>query len=496
MLSNTSFSTAIATAAAIACTGRVVVAGQGTLVGELVRLSSPVEFLDNDGNRVQSTAAQRPPITDWASADNYGYQVQDATTGTMENPSAHCRELGGYIDDISKVVTQHISFARNTVRPLVTSFAEELQVYLQTTKPKEASEIFNIRTLRMPALLRDESFLDTLRIHKDANVISPDKSFTFESKTHEELTELVMLGHDRTNKLIAEWLSHKEENFLLNIWANFFSSSRIEGQISIQYEDLSRMNAFDKADYSLAILLIANKITEQVQESAMSLTVYKNMCSQYVQYAGALLVDSLVKLDLAIRTKALVISKNTFSNEIFLNGEVYTQWLEDGNSPEVILGLMVSNGTGTSVSMIDEKKDVYLNQWNSYVTFYRTKELNMAFDYAKRFIENAFAASLQQLEPTEIEFIEKNPKFLENISNNVRIALDNMKSSDLQDPYALALLFVAKIRFYYTSSYQILSDIEAASKANANVDVREAALLAVINYVSDFVSDQLTLSSN
>lgn len=496
MLSNNSFTTAIPSAAALGITGQIAVAKPGTLIGELVRLSVPIEMKDFNGKDVQTTNDSKAPVADWHSVASFGDQVNYVTKGTIDNPSLHSLEQDGYVADLAKVVTQHVAHAKNNVRPLVSSFALELQNYLTTTKPKDAATLFNIRTLRMSTLLKDESFLDTLVAFKDSVILTPEVSLNLGSKTKEELAELVLVGHDRTNKLIVEWLSHKSDEFLPQVWGSFFSV-KSEGSTAalLYYEDLNRMNAFDKADCALAMVLISRKITDQVQESTMALAGYKNICAQYVKYASSLLVDALAKLNTAIRTKQLVIEKSPTTFDIAVNGELYPQWLEEGGTPEVLMGLLISNGSASSQALINESRDAYLRQWNSYSAFFKTKEVNASFSYAKSFIETLFAQSLQTVDEIEAEFILKTPNFAEIVVTSARNVLLNMKASDLEDPYAVALLFVAKVRFYYTSAYQILSDIEAVSRINPNVDVREAALLAVINYVSDFVADQIVLTN-
>lgn len=496
MILDNSFRTAIPSASALASIGQVAVAKPGTPIGELVRLSSPVLNIQAGD---KTNAAVVDSVND-QTAESYGYSVEYGTTGTLENPSLHSREMDGLVKDIAKTVAAHVAFAKNTVRPLVTEFAEGLHKYLETAKPKVASEAFNIVTLRLPALLKDESFLDTLTGFKDQSILSPDVSFALDVKTPEELNQLVSLGHDRTDKLVVEWLSHKEDNFLHNVWVSFFTKSGAgvdSGAVAIMsYEEVNRLNAFAKADYALAILLFARKIAEQVQDSPMSLTAYKNMCAQYVQYAGAQLVDAMRKIDLFNRSKAIIISKNVNLFQMEVNGEIYPQWLENGGSPETLLGVLISNASANTQALIDEKKADYLSQWNSYVTFFNSKEQNAAFSYAKNFIEGEFLQSLKAVAEGEQDVINKMPNFFELVSANAKTVIDNLKDSDLKDPYGIALLLVAKTRFFYTSSYQILSDIMEASKVNPNVDVREAALLAVINYVSDYAADQIALSSN
>jgi hypothetical protein len=264
--------------------------------------------------------------------------------------------------------------------------------------------------------------------------------------------------------------------------------------VSYNYNDVGALNGFAKADVALAILLFARKISSEIQPSNMELSKYQSMCSQYVEYGSTLLIDALNKVNLAIRTKALIIEKNSFKLEVSVNGEVYPQWLQSGGTPEVILGALISEGSGFTQSLIDEKRDEYLRAWNSYCLFFRTREMNNSFTYAKNFIDNLFLTGLRSLHASEEEIAKTNSTFQENIIAKAKVYLESIKPDDLKDPYNIALILIAGIRFSYTSSYQILNDINEAGKINPNADVREAALLAVINYVSDFVADQINVT--
>jgi hypothetical protein len=56
----------------------------------------------------------------------------------------------------------------------------------------------------------------------------------------------------------------------------------------------------------------------------------------------------------------------------------------------------------------------------------------------------------------------------------------------------LALHIICQCRFYYTEAEFILSEIEEIGKQNPGIDVREAALIATINYLVDYLCDQIT----
>ena len=475
MIQNQSMVNATAFAARLAAEGKVISALPGTPMGELVRLSTPI---------LETTQATSPEA-----AEMYACMAADLTTGSLEAPTQHSLEMGALIDDVSKIVKVHISHAKNVVRPMVTELAEQIQTYLGKNHVKDASTQFTVEVLRLSAVLKDESFLDTLNYYKDRSVLEPDVPFALDTKTHDELMTLVLTGHDRTDRLITEWLSHKEDDFLVKIWNSFFTKNT--GNV-IYYADVNKMNLFEKSDFALAMFLIGRKITAQ-PEGASSLAAYKDQCKQYTDYAGALLITTLQRIAIAIRTKILVVQSDNRTKTAKVNGELYGKWLENGGSPEVILGLITSGQTVGSMELIDSKAAEYLKQWNSYCTFYKVSENNKSFDYFKTFVMNAFIESMKDKNETEVDYITKNPGYNDIINKKINEYLLNLKTPDMQDVYGMALYIVAGIRFYYTSAHQLLNDIGEASKANPNVDVREAALLATINYVADYLACQTVI---
>lgn len=479
MIQSTSYNTAIPFAEQLAEKGVKVVALPSTPLSELVRLSAPSLFptqMVENGDLI-----------------SIGTAMQGATEGTLEAPTQHSLEIDALVKQLSTLVTGHVSYARNVVRPHVTGLAEAIQNYLDNNRPKEAGEEFSIETLRVPAVLKDESFLDTLSYYKDKSVLTPDLSFSLGAKTTEELTQMVMIGSDRVDRLIVEWLSHTPANFLLTIWDSFFTKSSSVGYLT--YPALQQMNAYERSSYLLAYLLLARKVTDDVQTETVPLAAYRRIALQYTDYAGAALVEALRRIELSLKGKQLVVSVDQARKIAKVNGELYGPWLDAGGSPEVILGMVVAGNAPTAQDLIDSRAQEYLRSWNSYVTFYRTKEANMALRYKKDFIIRAFGESLKSVDPIEQEYMAKNPEHLANVVRRAAECVESLKESELADVYNVALCLVGGVRFHYTSAHQILSDIHEAGKINPNVDVREAALLAVINYVADYLAAQMTTTA-
>lgn len=479
MIQSTSYNTAIPFAEQLAEKGVKVVALPSTPLSELVRLSAPSMFVE--------------PMVSTDTLKAVGTHMQDSTTGTLESPTQHSLEIDALVKQLSTLVAGHVSYARNIVRPHVTALAEAIQTYLDNNRPKEASEEFNIETLRIPALLKDESFLDTLTYYKDKSVLTPDLSFNLGPKSNEELAQMVLIGSERVDRLIVEWLSHTPDNFLLTIWDSFFTKTSTNGFLT--YQGLAQLNAFERSSWLLGLLLLARKVTDDVQTETVPLAAYRRIALQYTDYAGAALVEALRRIELAQKGKQLVVFVDQATKTAKVNGELYGPWLDAGGSPEVILGMIVAGNAPSGQDLIDSKAKEYVREWNSYVTFFRTKEANMALRYKKDFIIRAFGDSLKSMDPVEQDFVTKNPEHLANVLRNATACIEGMKEVELADVYEVALCLVGRVRFYYTSAFQILSDIHEAGKINPNVDAREAALLAVINYVADYLAAQMTTSN-
>jgi len=477
MIREQSYKTALTAAGVFADKGLTIMAKPTTVLSDLVRLSTPVFNVKIESEQ---------------DINNIGIMVEQDTKGTLENPSEHSLESDAYIGDIAKLVTSHVSFAKNKVKPLVMQLADSIINYLQENNVKEPSEKFLIEILDIPELIKDESFLDSITYYSGKTILRPDLAFKLDNKTNDELLSLIAIGHSRTDQLLAAWVSKLPEDFLSKVWGSFFSNSGSANFVT--YDEIERINVYEKTNYVLAIYLLARKLFDQVDDSAkeINLSVYKNTAAQIRDYAGSILADCVKKLALYNKTKLLVVSLDSQKYTAKVNGDVYRPWLEAGGSPEVILGLIVSGNQISSQTLIDEKANDFLSQWNSYVSFFKTSESNKAFSYYKDFVANVFNDSLKEQEEIEAEYITKNPNLIANVKKLANQEIELLKPSDMQLGYDVALKLVAKCRFYYTSSYLILNDINSAHNSNPNIDVREAALLAVINYIADYLSAQVT----
>ena len=92
----------------------------------------------------------------------------------------------------------------------------------------------------------------------------------------------------------------------------------------------------------------------------------------------------------------------------------------------------------------------------------------------------------------EIEAVKfQDPAHAKEVTARFEEELRGVKFTDMDCIDSVCCRLLTRARYYYTSAEKILSDIEAITKDKPQLPVKEAALFATINYVVDYVTDQI-----
>lgn len=444
-----------------------------TVLGELVKLSSLVYFA------------------------NFG--IVDNTRDTLEGPSQHSLALNSYVEDIGKAVLGHIKVAKSTVAPLVGELADEIHKFYEKEHVQEPSAKFNIIVERLPDFLNEGMIKDAYEMYSSSGLLTPDRILDLSYKDKTEIIDLMSTGSKSIDISIAKWASNLPETYLESVWDMLFTMEDARHSVTIGF-DLSAMQdsrqLYGAITLSTVVFLISRKILEVTQDSALDLQKYRKIVTQYLTYSGACICTLLNKAKLFDRSETLVTNLLENAYTAYVNGTVYDSWLAEGNQVETIFGLIVSGKRIYTKSMINAAKDELQRNWQSYYAFSKTSDNNKFYRRFLDYIVSIFKIMLNQITPTEEIYLEKMDRqlYFRKVYELLDQEIKMIRPDELEDVYGIAERLIGKCRFYYTSSYQILSDIRKVTKINPNLEVREAALVAMINYLTDYVSDQITIN--
>lgn len=476
MISNETILNVMSVAGEVAELGKKVLPSAGTPLSELTRLSSPPMLIETDSIPADQVDMQ------------FAMSCELASFNANNELSQHSAYSDNLIDLLSKSVSSHISFARNTVKPNVIDFTEKLNAEMAAYSNTNPAKDFNIIILNTPELLKDESFQATIEVYNNKKILSPDVFVSIENKTDEEITGMLTTGHSRTNKMLANWLTSLDEGFIRDAWENFF----VRSKNNLSFDNIQNCNAYKKADYGLLIFLLASYLQNNASSNDdVDLRTYKEAMKQLKDFAGALLSGAAKAINLFNKTTNLVIENSYAKKSISVNGDVYNQWIQSGGNIEVLLGLLVSQQNINNLTLINEKSNDLIKQWKSFCTFETVQLQNNAMRSFKNIIKSLFIIGLDNM--SEEEKIASENKSKETMFKLLDKELDELTSKDMDDFLGVSLKVICKCRFYYTSAYNILKDINDIGKINPDIDVREAALISAINYMSDYFVDQMTV---
>lgn len=465
--------------------GLVISPVQGTPLAELVKINND---LLNAGSQCQSLEA-----TDTDLLNDFVNNISDCTVSESEN--SHDNLMDAYISDISKAVSNHIGFAKNVVRPVVMEMVEEVQKSLgETVLP---SSLFKIEMSELPKPMQNAGFETSISKFSEKPFIAPVSQFYLNEISPQGILELMQTGSKEYDNCIKEWFVNKGDLFFMDIWNNLFRDFK-EAKPSKTFtftDALTPTSTNEIVDTALTIHLLSRKLYDEVPEnSKLSLNSFRDLAAQYREASGVKLNQEYIRYANILKNKILVSVIDPDNKGCRVNGAVYRDWLKAGGSNEVLLGMLVGKQSLFTQSLINENKEQFLKDWNSFVLFSNTSEKNKSFNRFKDVLTLSFSKILSEMSDLEKETIVSMPGYTQKVNEIFNSELMKLKTNDVSDVFTVCLSLICKARFYYTDAEKILTGINDAVKSNPSIDIREAALLSSIEYIVDYISDQLVIT--
>ena len=413
------------------------------------------------------------------------------------NKSTHDLELDSLVITISDAVSQHFSFAKNTVRPLIKHLAGKIQSRM-TSYPSVASFNPTLTKWDIPLPMLNEAVKEAILEHKDTPYGEIHRrTVGLPSVSKEQAEELIKTGSGSVDEEVSIWLAGKDTNWLAEVFNTVFAADDV-GQAAASFETLVNEPRHGVCK-ALAIYLFASKLLDNVPEGvAMSLADYRVNIGDILQQAALRLTYAYSKREMDINTKLLILKPGT--DEVVVFAPVYSDWISAGGNNAVLFGTVCTDRPALFVAAIDESAEESLKVWEQQNRFLSVVQTNKRFINLKAAIlgeaENLIATHLGECFGgyTTSEVIDfKTPEVLVSMKKIEEYVAD-LEESDLVDIWKISTELVTKGIFYYTDSYKILMGIDAACKANPDIDISEAALISLIEYVTDYVADQLVVA--
>lgn len=487
MIKSNSYFTALGAAEELAARGIYLKAVAMTPLDELMEVSVSPETVKTTDlatkvvggssfNNLNISAEQRSQILEWATMDS-------------NDTSLHTKKMMALAEDLTPIITSHLSYARNTVTPLVKDLSEKLVKYIQVTAVRSPESDFEIVQMDIPAIVLDESFYAN-GLENYVDYKAPNAHINFELNfAHDAPDEfyrgLVRLPNDRLNALVDAWLLEAGGvDFIRKVCLSNFTSSNYVSDMNLG----SSGGIYNRMNLSLALYLVSNHLfNEPYSSNAKSLSEYKNAFRAMIDYSGAELMNCVKAITRQKTGDILVSEINAMAKRAIVLKSVYQQWLKEGGSAEMILGMVCSGRMIFSKNVILEQKESLIEAWRTYVSMAQSaNRMNLKKNLGAYALSECMA-SVEEATQEEIAAFGSGATYKSKIHASISEEIAKLGTKIDDDIYETALLLVAKGRFFYTSAYSILNEMHEASKHSETPDPREAGLLSVISYFTDYL---------
>lgn len=414
-----------------------------------------------------------------ALSDNFGAQNRGEAT-------SYDMELEATAKTIAAHVRSHMSYARNVITPVIAEYVKTLTEHVQNLSCNPEKD-FKVNINRVPAPLKATSLREHLSSYADSNV-RPNLSLPGDDRTEEELRASIIESIPGLEEELGSWVSSKPTGYFKAIWDERFSKK-------------GTRNKYDRdIDYLLSVYVIAGRVQDTPgAESGMSLAQWQRDASEMHIEAGQQLTRLMARIDDQIKLGVLITAWETGS--VSVNELVYNDWIEKGGSVTLLMAATLQSRVPTIVADIEADVQKLNQDWTRYLALQNSIFTSRKFSLMKEaavyhlpMVVKGFAKQIYAPfggDETNFEKLSVHQNFHKLLTEKSA----HIRAADFEDLWKFARMLVCDTVFHFTDGGDLLRYREEAFKTNPDISSDDAEFLSRIEYVIDYVFDQLSVSN-
>lgn len=389
------------------------------------------------------------------------------------------------VEVIAKTVSNNIDLARNVVNPIVKEVAADTQEYMHAAESIKKTEIsvvpqFYREIWNSPIL---SEMVDRYSETAPEDFV-PSITIPFETDL-ESLIGIAKTGGTRFDAEVEEFMKTLGEARVVEIFNSIFGVN--PGSRAAMFSEV--VGPKRDRDVALLIHLFARNLLANVPDGVkVPLNVYRNYMAT-VQAISGRTVAFIMRQRESVRVRKQLVTYwpagadrvGSSPIDIYVNGDVYVQWLKEGGTPEVVLGAFVSDQERSYTTLL-ENSEKYTKEWERVERVLTTNARLDRFNTAIDGMRKAVAKQINEMEDSALIV----PR--EVLHKRLETSLSGMYGKFYEKLHEHARKVVCDTMFPHTNALQLLCAIDTVYSDYPNIEVREAALLATIEVVSSWVA--------
>jgi GTP-binding protein EngB required for normal cell division len=423
--------------------------------------------------------------------------TQDRLDGyEADNLPARLSKLREYAAVGIEAVNRHLAFTRNTVSPLIRTLVENFE--RAKAGYSEVAKEYKVIVDVSPEPLVNSSFteyLDSKYGTRPKTILRPTKSHLGLSQdvTIENLFELLKMGAASVDEDIKKWVERIGTDKAISVYRGTFTE--IGGNPT--YDSIMNSNDIDGI---LLIHLFANSLFDNPPPNTTkySLAEYNEAVGDLRNVTGFRLTALLDTKETLVKAKLLITGRNVTT--VNVNRTVYEEFMEQGGTDAALLGTLVSTNRLEYLNEILSNKDKLSSEFIAFTKLDKVSENIRNNENNKFAMKEALLLTISSnwdkcyghIYPGSSTTNFEIPEYKHQLELIRKIVSDIPIGAFDQLPH-LCTALICDIIYPDTGAKMILSGIDRAVAKDKDLDLSQAALTSTIEYILEYVFDQLVI---
>lgn len=469
---------------------------ESPLAGLVGRCYNPVLDIKVDGQG----------MTDQTDAMSVVYDLAQKTREpTLNDAPNHGDAVDDFVGVLAKTVEANLHATRNIVKPMILDVA----TFVDNARRQAAAPLASVLAV-VPDAYEDiwssTGLDDLVKNFKEIAALSNVDLFNIHPlRTKEEVLDMMRTGSSRFDGELSKWAAEVGDEFIYDTYRQYFSNSIGADEEAVKHGfALQYVLGSGKAERqrALVIHLIARRLRNEVPEGVdMSLSEYQLLMAGIIEQTGRAIcrVFEARERDRSMRRMILSWPQQGAEYEvthpeyaqILVNPDLYTEWLEQGGTPEVLYGSFITDRNDGMASLI-ERKEQYETAWMRRSALVRSRQRSDLFNVSLSAYRAALTNKINSLTDDCVPNGTRAP-----MHARLNELLDDIGIDQTERVYDTSKWLVCRVMFNHTDSLRILDALDGVAKDNPELADRpmEAALLATIDILVDWLSRQIDVNN-
>lgn len=415
---------------------------------------------------------------------------------------------------IASTVRRTLHLSRNVALPIIDDVTAAVDNELQKLIPATGVAL-SIQESPIVELINNSTLTQVVEKYREGTKKRDAPTVNVHtSRDAEAVYELIKVGYADFDDVIAKFLlPYLGSDVISKVYTTVFSADANRDSLSNLFMGSNQIDTYAKA---IITLLIASALIKEDEDNIdMSASAYDNAMTTVIRWCGDKIIQGQDQVAYRKNSDTVVISFPASGSEgAFLNPQdaviwvdpvTYRNFLDNGGTPEMVMGsYLVDRQTKGSAILV--ASDTYVNAYNRTITALKSNTQLQELMIMQRVLQRELSREIGEaatseyvLDPEAVKANDNSTKgwaglTLANADTAQKLLAEKIGKLNIESThhiYETVRGIVLDIFFEGTDVRSVLDAIDSINLTDPDGDVQGAVNLAVVDYVVDWVMEQV-----